>query len=47
MFWIDDDSYYKVSYSKKAPEDAGAYDVSSIGSAVCGYVITEGKTYFR
>ena len=46
IYWIDDTTYYRVSYSKKAPEGEGAFDVSSIGKEGT-YIVTEIREYFR
>ena len=45
IFWIDEGRYYKVSYSEKPPDEAGALDVSSFG--VGAYVVTEVGEYVR
>jgi len=51
LFWVDDGSYYKMSFYKQRPEMGvieAAYDVSSLGfDAGAGFVVTEFKRFLR
>ena len=46
LYWIDEESYYKLSFSYELPENAENY--SSLGyDPSCGYVVTELKKFQR
>jgi len=48
LYWVDEEHYYKVTYSTIPPENLEACDFSSIGqNKESGYIITEYKSCQR
>jgi D-alanyl-D-alanine carboxypeptidase len=47
LYWLDDENYFKITYTRNVPDFPEVYDISALGSEGTEFVVTELKVFGR